>query len=345
MYIEVDVYDNNENYIKRRKIINSGETFSLSGLQAETQYNVRSRRNLNGLFSPYTISSFTTESTLSLFAFYLKSVNFGNSWNGTLYAKNLNTNQEYIIDTNVIVFNFWTIPKTSKNGKFIFYHKLVVGDWYFLIKNLETNEVIYNVLAVSGLSNTWVFANWKANSSEIIHSLYSNVKRFYNTTTQTATLGQPTWSGGWSGIVLNNDVCIYADNTNSWAVKKINYDGSDYSFVTGQDGFSSMHFTANEDESNVFFGGIAGSTHNLRKINTSDFGVTELLSYNTSGFYINGYSYTRVIGNELYCQGINGSNYSLWKYNVLTNQLNHVKDDNNLYILADVNELNPNWFT
>ena len=60
MYIEVDVYDNDENYITRRKIINSGDTFSLSDLQAETQYNVRSRRNLNGLFSPYTISSFTT---------------------------------------------------------------------------------------------------------------------------------------------------------------------------------------------------------------------------------------------------------------------------------------------
>jgi Tol biopolymer transport system component len=60
MYIEVDVYDNNENYITRRKIVNSSETFTLSGLQAETQYNVRARRNLNGLFSPYTISSFTT---------------------------------------------------------------------------------------------------------------------------------------------------------------------------------------------------------------------------------------------------------------------------------------------
>jgi len=60
MYIEVDVYDNNDNYVFRRKIVNSSETFTLSGLQAETQYNVRARRNLNGLFSPYTISSFTT---------------------------------------------------------------------------------------------------------------------------------------------------------------------------------------------------------------------------------------------------------------------------------------------
>jgi len=344
-YIEVDVYDINDNFIIRRKILNNNESFTLDNLLPDTQYTIRSRTNLGGLFSEYTINSFITASATNLFAFYLKTLDFGNFWNGTLYAKNLITNQEYVIDTNVINFNRWTIPKTSKNGKYIAYHKLITGNWNFIVKDLETNTIIYQVLAVSGLDNTWVFHNWKANSSEIIHSLYINLKRFFNTTTQTATIGQPTWSGGWSGIVLNNDVCIYADNTNSWAVKKINYNGSDFAFVTSADNYATMHFTANEDESTVFFGSTNGPNHILRKINTSNFTVTTLLNYTTSGFFLHSYNYTRIIDNELYALGVDGSNLSLWKYNILTDQLTHVRDDNDFYILTDVNKLNPNWFT
>lgn len=60
MHIETDIYDDNDNFIYRRIISESGQALNITGLQEQTHYNVRSRKIDNNLVSDYSYTDFTT---------------------------------------------------------------------------------------------------------------------------------------------------------------------------------------------------------------------------------------------------------------------------------------------
>lgn len=66
MHIETDIYDDNDNFIYRRIISESGQALNITGLQEQTHYNVRSRKIDNNLVSEYSYSDFTTSAGIIL---------------------------------------------------------------------------------------------------------------------------------------------------------------------------------------------------------------------------------------------------------------------------------------
>ena len=66
MHIETDIYDDNDNFIYRRIISESGQALNITGLQEQTHYNVRSRKINNNLASEYSYTDFTTTAGIIL---------------------------------------------------------------------------------------------------------------------------------------------------------------------------------------------------------------------------------------------------------------------------------------
>lgn len=283
--------------------------------------------------------------TPNLFAFYLKSIDVANGWRGTLYAKNLTTGNEYIVDTNVSIFGNWLCPRTSKDGKYIAYHTYD-GGYDFKIKDLETDTIIY---AVNDNAGNYYFCNWWANDSDRITNLYRN--RTYTISTNNLNTSSPdgAFYDSFKHIATNktNNIVYYWHSSYSYAITRRDINGSNFGFITGGDNHFKSIFCIDDNEDFIYYGGeySAFTSSKIYKLDLNTDIETVLFSYSDFSDYIDGLNIGRVIDNKFYVNHIIGSDRYLKYINLSDNSLNLVEQNNDMVYLCDVNKCYPEWFS
>lgn len=362
MYIESDVYDDNNNFIYRRIITQSGQSFHLTGLSELTNYTVRSRRNEGGVFSAYSYESFTTNTSKVPYLVYTKSLDFGTMWRGDLYIRNLYTGNEMLLEQNVSFLYFWTIPRFSKDGRYLAYHTYGNSgnghghgnQWCFTVRDMETNT-IYRHITHSQTAEGLLKWNWKANSSSLILTPWYNGKTsLYDISTGTLS-NPPTidFAGNGMNIWMNNDVIFSQDISYSpynRQMNKRNYDNTGFSWIASLGNYQHGNLATNNEETFIYRNSYAIDNSRYRKFSkistTASHPETVLIASdsNVDNIFIHTQHLSSNRNNSLYLSRTNEGVKEIIKFNTETEVIEVVGlPVPDLSTMGDVVELNYDW--